>query len=159
MARRTTWQDRLVDTTVSSGGQAAPTLMTDISRDEGAGRTLTRMIGELSLSSATIAGAWGKQMMDIGIGLFDRDAAAAVAMSDPNVSSEQPPTGWVFRTRCVVAQNGTGAQVLYMCRFDLGAQRKIGAGVLHMIMNNTASTGTNFSVEVQGIVRLLFLMP
>ena len=86
MARRTTWEDDLVNLGVSSGSQGSTDLTVGLTADEKAGRTVTRLIGELGLASSTVAGAWGVQAVDIGIAIIDGDAFAAGALPDPNPS-------------------------------------------------------------------------
>ena len=148
-----------MDTPVASGSQGILQMILTLTADENRGATITRLIAEFALSSTTVAGAWGKQLVDLGLAMIERDAFSAAAVPDPDVSTDEPGRGWLYRTRCVVAQNGTGAPVLFPCKFDIRSQRKLDSAVLVLIINNTASTGTNFTVEVQGILRTLILLP
>ena len=159
MARRTAWEDTLFDSTVLSGGAASPTLMVGLTRDESRGLTITRMIGELSFASNTIAGAFGNQIIDIGIAILDRDAIAASAHPDPNSVEDEPPSGWLYRNRIRVGQNGAGAPTIYVVRFDMRAQRKLNGGQVELILQSTTSTGTAFTVDFSGIIRTLVLLP
>ena len=77
MARRTVWEDQLLSITIGSGSQGAVDLMPGLVQDEGRGMTLTRMIGALSLFSTSVAGAYGVQILDVGIAVIDRDAVAS----------------------------------------------------------------------------------
>ena len=159
MARKTWWQDRLIDVTVGAASQSTVDLLLNVSSDESRGLTLTRMILALILYSDTVAGAYGVQSVDLGIGLIDRDAASASAFPDPNSQDDAPPGNWVFRKRCVCAQNGAGAPVLYSCEVDLRAMRKVQEGQLTLIVNNTSVTGTAFQVHILGSARSLLLLP
>ena len=106
MARRTAWYDTTIDINAATGGAGNQQLMNSLERDERLGMTITRWIGEFSLMSQTIAGAYGVQRISIGIAMLDADAAAAGVFPDPQSSADQPPRGWVYRTHCCVAQNG-----------------------------------------------------
>ena len=159
MARRTSWQDRIISTTVVSGGVLNNDMLIDISRDEGRGATIGRLIADITIFSTTVAGAWGLQIVDIGFGMIERDALAASAVPDPNVSSDQPSRGWMFRTRCVAFQNGVGTVIGVKCMFDIRSQRRIDASTLGMLVVNTAGLGTNFTIGMEGIVRVLVILP
>ena len=160
MARRTAWQDTIVDEhQTATSVQNSLQMMSTLDREEKRGNTITRLIGELGLYSTTVAGAWGVQKYDIGFAMLDDDAFAAAALPDPNIATDYPPRGWLFRTRCVVAQNGTGAPVVTRCVFDIRAQRKMDNAVLVMIVNNVNTAGTSFTIENTGIVRALLLLP
>ena len=117
MARRTSWNDVFVDVTVATGSQNSASLETGLTADEKEGRTLTRLIGELSLVSNSVAGAYGVQTLDIGVAIIDGDAFTAGAFPDPESAADEPPRGWIFRTRCGVAQNGTGTHIVnhFLC--------------------------------------------
>ena len=145
MARRTAWEDELIDFNVSDAGQSSTQLMSTITADESRGTTLTRLIYELAVFSTTVAGAWGTQFLDLGIAVLDEDAFVAGALPDPNVEGAEPPRGWVWRTRCVVAQNGTGTPIILRCVGDLRAQRKMDGGVLVLIANSTGGPPKPFS--------------
>ena len=82
MPRRTAWEDELINFNVGDGNQASTQLMSTITADEARGTTLTRLIFELALYSTTVAGAWGTQLVDIGIAVLDEDAFTAGALPD-----------------------------------------------------------------------------
>ena len=158
MARRTKWEDTLVQQSIANGGSAMQTLMGNVTPNESEGETLTRCIGELSLF-AVAAGAFGVQRIDLGIGIASQEAFAAGVVSDPTTADEEPSRGWVYRQRCVVAQNGAGMNPIYRCTFDIRAQRKIDGAELFITFDNRDETGTTFLVAVSGLVRCLFLLP
>ena len=159
MARKPAWEDTLVDTNVISGSVASPTMMTGLDRDEARGLTITRLIGRLDFSSATVAGAYGHQIIDVALAVLDRDAIAASALPDPNDADDSPATGWLYRNRIRVMQNGVGANTITTLTFDVRSQRKLNGGQLELILVSTASTGTNFTTDVSGIIRTLVLLP
>ena len=159
MARRVKWEDTLLDEVISSGAGSNPTLMGSTTPNESEGETIIRCIGELSLFSASIAGAYGVQGLDIGVGVASQEAFAAQSLSDPNTASEEPRGGWLFRTRCTVAQNGTGTPVIYVCKFDMRSARKIDGDELFVAFRSANVLGTSFVLRVHGIVRCLFKLP
>ena len=160
MARRTSWEDTLVNTTFSAGASTVVLhLMASLDADHMRGVTLTRVIAELAISSSAVAGAWGNGFTDIGIGMIERDALAAAAVPDPTSATEEPGRGWVWRTRCGISQNGAGAPVFTRCMFDIRAQRKIDSAAVAMLVQHTAGLGTSFGIHIVGIVRCLLLLP
>ena len=159
MARRTTWEDHVLADDVALGAQVAVDMTPALTADEGKGMTVTRVIAVLDMISTTVAGAWGVQRVTFGMGVIDRDAFGVGAFPDPNTQDDEPAGGWLYRSSCAVAQNGTGAQVIYSCRFDTRAQRKMGNGQLALIWNNDAILGTAFTVRVLGLTRSLMLLP
>jgi len=116
------------------------------------------MIYDLQLMSTTVAGAWGTQALDLGVGLASVEAFDGGVLPDPN-ASEFPVGGWMYRTRCVATQNGIGAYVTTPCRGDLRSGRKLDTGIVFMTAFNTPMDGTPFSVRVTGIWRSLLLLP
>ena len=159
MARRTRWIDTLVAESTTNLGQDIESLLAGMSTDSTRGLTVTRVIGDLWLSSGTVAGAWGTQQVSIGIGVVSQEAFVANAIPDPNNNADYPVRGWIYRTCCGVAQNGTGTQVLYRCVFDIRSQRKLDSGELLLVINNDAGLGTSFTVQTFGSVRVLALLP
>ena len=159
MARATDWIDTLIDTSVAGGAQSLTSLMTGVVPVNVRRQTLIRTILMLELFSATIAGAWGTEVLDIGIGITSQEAFAASVVADPNVANDQPSRGWIYRTRRVVAQNGIGGSVIYTLHADIRASRKLDDGECFIVMNATDNRGTAFSVVVVGLIRQLWLLP
>ena len=159
MARRTAWEDTLVNLNVGNAAQNSTQMMVSTTADELRGSTLTRVIVDLGLYSVTTAGAWGVQLVDLALATLEEDAFIAGVLPDPNVSIDEPPRGWVFRTRCVVTQNGVGTSVSLRCFADLRAQRKMQGSILALIANNNNDVGATFTIRASGIVRTLLLLP
>ena len=159
MARRTRWLDTLIGQGVSSGSQAAIELQQSAADIDVREWTVTRLIGTISLSSATVAGAWGTQRCDMGIGVISREAVNAGSFPDPNDENDLPSSGWMWRTRAVPMQNGTGTAIVTHVNFDIRAQRKLGFAIAHLIINNGAASGTGFTVTVDALIRMLVLLP
>ena len=159
MARRTRWVDNLVGTTVSNGGQANDNLFQGTGSVDTQGWTVTRLIGEIALSSATTAGAWGLQLIDIGIGMISSEAISAGAFPDPNIESDKPGRGWMWRAQKTVFQNGVGTSIVVPVTIDIRSQRKVEDGTLHIIFNSTNLRGTSFTCDLNGLIRVLVLLP
>jgi len=157
--RASDWIDTSLNLVVASGAQGSLSLMTGVAPVNVRRQTLVRTIIGLQMNSTTVAGAWGTQIMDLGIGITSQEAFAAGALPDPVTAGDQPSRGWVFRQRRVVAQNGNGSVVLYDIQFDIRAARKLDDGECFIVIDNTAGLGTAFSVVVTGMVRQLWLLP
>ena len=158
MARKTFWIDKRINQSIGAGGQTSESLFEGTPPINTRQTTVVRQIIDLYMQSATVAGAWGSQIIDIGIGVISQEAATAQVFPDPN-ADERPVSGWLFRTQCMVAQNGVGAQILYECHRDIRTGRKVYDGELTIIINSLAGPGTAFTTQVRGMVRTLLLLP
>ncbi len=157
--RKTTWLDTVLSFQVSNGSQVVRAIDGTPSVGDAQGRTLTRLIGKLAFHSTTVAGAWGVQNMFMGAGAASREAFTAGALPDPGSPTEEPTLGWIYRGHVAVAQNGSGAPVVFVVEFDLRAQRKLDSGRHWMSFENTDIDGTSFTMAVNGFVRALYLLP
>jgi len=160
MARRATdWIDTVFDRGVASGVQDNLTLMTGVAPVNVWRQTLVRTLISMDFHSQSIAGAFGVQMLDVGIGITSQEAFAAGVLPDPETAGDQPSRGWIYRTRIAVAQNSIGSQVIYSIRADIRASRKLDDGECFWVLTNTPESGTAFAVHLTGIVRQLWLLP
>jgi len=153
--RQVRWIEKEVNQAIAAAGQDVKSMMGGLSTDQTRGMTVTRLIGRVGFSSATVAGAWGVNVLDIGIGVVSQEGFAAGVVPDPSVANDEPVRGWLFRTRVVVSQNGAGGQVVHELHFDIRAQRKVETGELVIIMDNSAISGTSFTINAQGWIRTL----
>jgi len=155
--RQTRWVDRNLDMQVASGAQTVLDLVSNIDEDERAGWTLTRLIFCYDLSPIIQGVALGAQVVDIGIGIFSLEAVAAGALPDPATETDYPVTPWLYRCRHRVLDDtveGHPPQSFYR---DLKAQRRVRRSQPSIIVDNTADSGTPFSVVLIGICRSLYL--
>jgi len=157
--RATDWIDTLVALSVATGAQVNVSLMTGVAPINVRRQTLARSIFDIGMTSASVAGAYGVQKISIGIGVVSQEAFAAGVLPDPEVAGDQPSRGWVYRTVCLVAQNGSGAQVVYGCTGDIRAMRKLDDGEMFFVATSTAVVGTTFTTSLNGIVRQLWFLP
>ncbi len=157
--RATDWIDSTVLQQTATGSQDLVSLMTGVAPVNVRRQTLIRTIIELRCYSVTVAGAWGTQLVSIGIGIASQEAFAAGTVPDPNIANDQPSRGWIFRTQVVVAQNGIGGSVIFEVRADIRSQRKLDDGECYIVINNDTDLGTSFEVRTTGLVRQLWLLP
>ena len=157
--RRTRWIDSLIGQTVVSGSQDVIELFQSAGEVDVDGWTVTRVIGKLWLVSSTLAGAFGAQRLDFGLGMISREAVGAGAFPDPNAEADRPASGWMHRDRCLAFQNGVGTGMFTVCQFDTRSQRIVRGNILHLVINNSTLVGTAFNVSVNGLIRVLVLLP
>ena len=156
MARPTDWVDTIIaPSAFASGLQTNASLVADLTAADLRGTTVVRTLVRLGLASSTVAGAWGVNRIDLAIGICSREAFAAGVFPDPNVGSEKPPRGWLWRTSVLASQNGSGGPIVTDVIADIRGGRKIENGVVYLVVNNSNFVGTTFSILVQGLVRLL----
>ena len=156
MPRPTDWIDTQVSLAPATGAQGLQSLMTGVAPVNMRGMTLIRIILSLWVSSTTVAGAWGVQKIDVGIGVASQEAFAAGIVPDPVTSTDKPPRGWVYRTQFGVAQNGVGTPIVTNHQVDIRGARKIENGELYIVVDNNAIAGTTFAVDVRGLIRTLY---
>jgi len=153
--RPTDWMDTLVNETVGSGTQGVVPLSTALVAADSARATVIRTIVRLYTMSTSVAGAWGTQVVDMAIGIASQEAFTASVLPDPNVDTDKPARGWLWRTRVVQFQNGVGTMIATELVADIRGARKIENGELYLIIVNSAGLGTSFSTRTTGLVRTL----
>ena len=156
MPRPTDWIDTSVGVSIGNGAQGNVSLMTGVAPVNMRGMTLIRTIISLSMFSTEVAGAWGVQVISIGIGVASQEAFAAGVLPDPTTPGDKPPRGWVYRTQQSIWQNGAGAPVVAQINADIRGARKIENGELYIICDNNSVAGTTFGMRLQGLVRTLY---
>ncbi len=155
MARPTDWVDTLISFSVANAGQTNTSLITGLSPADMRGATLIRTLVKFGFASQTVAGAWGVQEINLAIGVASQEAFAAGVLPDPNVPTDKPPRGWVYRSAQMVSQNGVGTQIDRSMQADIRGARKIENGELFLIATSTAISGTTFTTDIIGLVRTL----
>ncbi len=159
MARRTTWVTTRSVLNVNNAAQGLLTLATGRSTTDSRNATIIRTIGHLWYASLTVAGAWGRQIVDLGIGIASQEAFAAGTVPDPNTSGDQPTRGWMYRDTVMVEQNGVGSKIHTESTFDIRSARRLDEGEPYIVFDNVTTGGTVFNVQITVFVRQLWLMP
>ena len=156
MPRPTDWIDTRITLEVASGGQSIDSLMTGVAPVNMRGMTCIRTIIRLDAFSNSVAGAWGVQRLDLGIGIASQEAFAAGVVPDPSTATDKPPRGWMWRDAFMVSQNGVGGQIVHRIEADIRSARKVENGEVFIIADNLLGVGTSFQINVYGLVRQLY---
>jgi len=156
VTRQVDWQDTQVSEAVVSGAQGSVRVDGSVTDVVARRMTAIRTIISLDVFSTTVAGAYGVQEIALGLGVISREAFAAGVFPDPVEATDKPTRGWLWRTHQAVSQNGTGSPVVSRIVGDFRGARKLDAGILILIVNNTPLTGTAFPILLRGLVRVLF---
>ncbi len=156
------WIDTNLNTDVALAGQANLSLMTSVSATQTRfdQMTLLRTIIGLDLGRTVHDSGEGSEVLSIGIGIASQEAFAAGALSDPEVSTDFPTRGWVWRARYRVFGFAADQPAVFTRRIDLDlrSQRKLENGEAFVIMSNVALEGANSTVKVLGLIRQLWLV-
>ncbi len=157
--RQTQWVDTLLDSQLAVAGKLESTLMTGLDPQDHAEWTLIRLILCYNLGAIIPGVAVASNLFDIGIGVASAEAIAATALADPEVATDFPQSGWIYRCRHRLlddAAEGRGTLEIYR---DLRAMRKLSRGSLFITATNTADTSGGFAIVLSGLIRALYLHP
>ena len=125
--------------------------------------TVVRLIGFLKVIPQSLTGQIdGVMVVDVGIGVSANEAFVAGVLPDPNIGSDVPSMGWLYRTSLVcvkVHSSGTDFEIADFgeVRFDTRAGRKVDRGRLYINMIAGVVQDTSFPVRVIGLIRALCL--
>ena len=104
--RRTAWIDTLISENTPNAGQDLASLLSNLTKTESQGYTLTRCIIHLYVSLLTVPATVGNQRVDLGIGLASEESFAAGVVPDPSIATDRPISDWVWRDSAIVRANG-----------------------------------------------------
>ena len=160
MARTPYWEDTVINASVVDDADDLRSLVGGLSEDERRGMTIVRTIISLQLTPLTTSGVVGSMVVDLGVGIANEQAftAGAGSLPDPAINSERPPRGWIWRDRVMVLDDATTLAVPTVVHQDLRSKRKVDAGIPYLTTSPSSRTGTDFTIRISGIVRLLYLM-
>ena len=162
MARTPYWADNIVLENVPvSGGSDNVDLFPGLSRDERRGITVVRLLIDLQVSPLVLDGVNAQQLAMMGIGVSSFEAfAVAGALPDPNQETDRPPRGWLWRSVLKVAHVPDALVMPVRAQADVRAKRRVDDGVLFLRIINVDRTGvTPFEIAVDGLIRVLYLLP
>ncbi len=161
-ARRTTaWEDTFVAQSLANNARLDQDLLVNVSDADKRGMTVVRILVHLYFTSTAGTPVDGIQKLSMGIQLSSEDAFAANAVPDPNNVTEYPIGGWLYRDVVVVAEAASGIHINPPAeiRLDLRSQRKLDRSEMMYSVENNALGGTNFSVDANGFIRVLYKLP
>ena len=158
MARTPYWQDTLLATVVTTASNVIKDFTPEFDKVATRGLTVVRTIIDISMAPAPPGAVTGTQQVSIGIGVASQEAFAGGVVPDPNVGSERPPRGWIFRTKCMVVDMPEGIPTIVKCVGDFRGKRKVDDGQLFIKIDNDGFQATAFDINVIGIVRTLLLL-
>ena len=155
--RRRRWVDNLIAQTTANSTQDSQSLI-DGAVTENKGMTLVRLIIGMNIRASTgVLQSQDTQVVSMGIAAMSADAATAGAFADPNLGSDQPASGWLWRWQALVTEDVSAG--LIRIEKDVRTMRKVEYGDIRLIINNDPDIGSAFSVETMGLIRALYLLP
>ena len=159
--RQTSWDDQLFNFDTASGSRVDFLLVQNVSDTESRGLTLARMILGFTFLPSVPGVASGSQAISIGVALASDDAFAAGALPEPQVESDFPVGGWLYRSQYIVVDEtlATGFPLPVRIDVDLSVQRKLDRASLYCTMINDPIEGTAFNVRMIGLIRSLYRLP
>ena len=159
--RGTQWFDTNVNLQATDGVQSTPLtlLPADVNARDVPGLTIIRTLVDLSIHPVVPVSVFGGQRVLLGAGIVTADAFLANALPDLNAPSDEPIRGWMFKNARHSFQSENSFQFATM-HADIHSQRKLDLDTeVFFTIFNQAVTGTSFTVEVNGLIRLLVKLP
>ena len=160
MARKPFWEDSALDFTVADDADSLTSLVGGLSEDERRGMTIIRTIVAIQIAPFVTSGVVGTMSVDLAIGNVNQQAftAGAGSMPDPVINSERPPRGWIWKTRTAVVDDATTAMPLTFINADIRSKRKVDAMIPYLHVAPFSRSGTEFTIKVSGLIRVLYLL-
>ena len=154
------WIDTGFDVDLGNGASSQTSLMSGVSSvqtrfDQ---MTLLRTIVGIDLAYAVHDSGEGSQDLSLGIACASQEAFAATALADPEVDTDFPTKGWVWRARYRIFGFAADQPAIFTRRIDLDlrSKRKLENGECFMNFRNDAHEGTAAVVNIFGLVRQLW---
>jgi len=122
--------------------------------------TLLRTIIGIDVGRTISDSGEGSEVISLGIGIASQEAFAADSLPDPEVDTDFPTRGWIWRARYRVFGFAADA-AQYMTRridLDIRSQRKLENGEAFMNFSLRAVVGAGSAVRVTGMIRQLWLV-
>ena len=156
------WIDTLVNNDVTIATPDSKSLMTGIAaiNTRVAQMTLLRTLIGLDIGRTVHDSGEGSERVAIGIGIASQEAFAADTLPDPEVETDFPTRGWVWRAHYRVFGFATDQPTIFTRRIDLDlrSMRKLENGEAFINFSLTALEGTNAPVRLLGLIRQLWLV-
>jgi len=156
------WIDTDVELAIATGLQNSKSLMTNIGSAQSRleQMTLLRTIVGLDIAYTVHDSGEGSQRASIGLGITSQEAFAAGSLPDPEVDSDFPTRGWIWRARYRIWGFAADQPAVFTRRVDLDlrSQRKLDNGESFVIIQNAALEGVATALTVTGLIRQLWLV-
>ncbi len=156
------WIDTRIGATVVIGTQRLDSLMTGVSATQTRfdRMTLLRTIIGIDFGRLTHDSGEGSEVVAVGIGIASQEAFAAGNVSDPNIATDFPTRGWVWRAAYRIYGFAADQPAVFNRRVDLDlrAQRKLENGEAFIVTDLFAVEGANSGMRMEGLVRQLWLV-
>ena len=152
--RATRWLDTIVNESIVNVASVADNLDSNISQGDKKGMTLVRMILELNLSAA---GTGTGALLHAGIFLLHGDAKTAGVYADPEDQAEQAGYLWRWTGTCFTSAVNDRSQQTQI-KADLKSRRKYPSEDHELVLYMKA-TSSSITVNVDGLIRTLWLLP
>ena len=162
MPAKRLWIDTVTDFSIASGAAANISLMTGVSSTQTRfdQMTLVRTIIGCELAYTVHDFGEGSQVVFLGIGMTSQEAFAAGSFSDPDVNTDFPVRGWVWRAGYRIFGFAADQPAVFIRRIDLDlrSQRKLENGEMFLATKNNAHEGATGAVDITGMIRQLWLV-
>ena len=154
------WIDTFLNNDVTIATPDSISLMTGVAavNTRLAQMTLLRTIIGLDVGRTTHDSGEGSEVIALGIGITSQEAFAAGVLSDPNVNLDFPVRGWIWRAQYRVYGFAADDPAVHHQRIDrdIRSMRKLENGEAYMNFALGAVDGTNSTVRITGLVRMLW---
>ena len=159
--RTTAWDDQQFQLTVADNSSQPLLLAENVGDAEHRGCTVVRMIIHLGFNCAIPGLVSGQAIQHVGIGLVSDDAFVANALPDPETDADFPVSGWLWRDAFVYISEtlATGMPEVVRIFRDLRVMRKLDRSSLVFMWHNNGIEGNGFTMQVTGIIRVLYKLP
>ncbi len=159
---KTVWADTIINVDTTSAGQDVIPLDGGIGELDSrlAGFTLLRTIIRVDLAYVVHDSGEGSQTVFYGIGVGSQEAVSALTVPDPEIATEFPPKGWVWRAGYRVFGFAADQPVIDRrpIDLDLKSRRVLDNGRAYMVISNLTNEGTAGAVRSNGMIRMLWLL-
>ncbi len=158
----TIWIDTILNFDVANTSQVLTSLMTGVSSTQTRfdRMTLTRTIVGIDIANTVHDSGEGSQQVALGIGITSQESFAAGTVPEPQVASDFPARGWVWRALYRVYGFAADQPAVFNARIDknIKAQRKLENGEAYLVVDNNAIEGVAAVIRVHGLIRQLWLV-
>jgi hypothetical protein len=156
------WIDTVLNVAVATSATVLTSLMTGVSATQTRfdQMTLLRTIVGIDIARTVHDSGEGSETFSIGIGIASQEAFAAASLSDPQIATDFPTRGWIWRAQYRIFGFAADQPTIFTRRVDLDlrAMRKLENGEAFVTMVNLAQEGVSSADTVTGIIRQLWLV-